>query len=80
MSLLKKLDEIIEDPRKTKAVVLYLRQNGLIDMDAIALWEIEQANKEVMACNHCYPDGTSAVVRSVEMDVCRICGEDDYGV
>lgn len=78
MSLIKKLDGIIEDPRKTKAVILYLQQNGLIDSDAVALWEIDQNNKEVFLCNHKFPDGTDATFDAVGMTSCRLCGADDY--
>ncbi len=64
MNLLKKLDEIIEDPRKTKAVIKWLEERGMLDDTMIAMWEIEQNNKECV-CKHCYPGGESALTDAV---------------
>lgn len=77
MKLLRKLDEIIEDPRKTKAVILFLEHKGLIDPDAVALWEIEQSNKEAIKCNHQHPDGVDATFDAVGYTTCSICGASD---
>lgn len=74
------IDSIVEDPKKTKAIIKWMRERGMLDETAIAMYEIDQANKESVKCNHCYPDGSSAMVTSVEMDVCRVCGADDYPV
>lgn len=78
MKLLKTLDEIIEDPRKTKAVILFLEHKGLLDPEAVAMWEIEQSNKESIKCNHRYPDGIDATFDAVGYTTCMICGASDY--
>ena len=76
-TLYEHLDTIIEDERKTKAVILFLTGKGLLDCDVVGLWEIEQANKEVY-CNHKMPDGTDATFDAAGMTSCRLCGADDF--
>ena len=77
MNLIKTLDQIIEDPHKTKAVIKWLEEHGMLDDTMIAMWEIEQNNKECV-CKHCYPGGESALTDAVGLTSCRICGGSDY--
>jgi Zn finger protein HypA/HybF involved in hydrogenase expression len=77
ITILNKLDEIIEDPQKTKAVLRWLEQHGMLDETMIAMWEIEQNNKECV-CKHCYPGGESALTDAVGLTSCALCGADDY--
>jgi len=77
VTLIKKIDEIIEDPRKSKAVLNWLKQHGMLDETMISMWIIEQNNKECV-CKHCYPGGQSALTDAVGITSCRICGGSDY--
>lgn len=54
------IDSVIEDERKTKAVIRWMRERGMLDETAIAMFEIEQSNKEIIHCKHCYPNGEYA--------------------
>lgn len=72
-----KLDQIIEDLKKTKQVVLFLESKGLLDPDVVALWEIEETNKNKIFCTHANEDGTSALATVAGLTECRKCGADD---
>ena len=61
-TVLKTLDQIIEDPRKTKAVLKWLEQHGMLDETMIAMWEIEQNNKEVQSVPEAMDFGSSDYV------------------
>lgn len=77
-TLFQSLDQIIEDELKTKFTLKFLHDHGMLDETAVAMWEIEQANKQAYCCNHKNPDGSDATFDSVGMTSCRICGADDF--
>ncbi len=78
MKLLQKLDEIVEDPRKTKALIKWMQERGMLDETAIAMWEIEQDNKEALHCKHILPNGESALFDAAGYTECSLCGSSDY--
>ena len=77
MKLLQQLDQIIEDPRKTKEAIRFLESKGLLDPDAVAMWEVEQSNRDY-ACTHQLPNGKTALYDAAGITSCSLCGADDY--
>lgn len=74
------IDSIIEDDKKTKAVIRWMQERGMLDETAIAFYEIDQANKEAIKCTHKNPDGSDATFDAVGITSCKICGADDYEI